>query len=465
MKKKLMIAGALFLTIMAAVGVLAAAYFMQDGGVATNGTETWEVTNYSVADVSAIHICSITEESYTIVLSDADAYIEGIGQDVPLQEMALLSIVSRILRGVSYLEPIPVEASDLDEYGLTEPQAIFTIEFKDGGTVSLQLGNQTVKKNGYYLLQKETQTVYIVENVYQTIAGYGAYDYIDPILAQIPQEQQFTISELSLSDWRTGETITVALKSDSSANQTSVYSYMVTYPEVYDASDDKLRAFIFNYLTDFQAESIYSLDLSAENLANLGLAEPTYTLEIDDVLSGNLRFDFTRLEDGTVLVLMEGRPVIYQVAEENVPYLGMTLDQFVSPFITLQPIMEVDSLTVFDGENTHVFILQPSKEDDDLQVMYGETEVDTGSFRKVYSRAATIYISGMADPPEEKETVLRLTYHRTDGEEHTVEFLQLDGRFCYALLNGEGRFSVRLTDVEYFLDGLERCLRGEILSE
>lgn len=465
MTKKLKIVGALFAIALAAAGILVAVYFMNEETEIKKDVQKWEITNYTYEDVEAIYIKNTAGEQYTIGFSEDVPYIEGIGKDVPLQRLGMLSIVDRILCGVSYSEPIPVEKSRLEEYGLADPQAIFTIALTDGTMTNLRLGNQTVKKNGYYIWLENTSTAYIVENIYQTIAQYDAYDYIDPVLVQIPQEQAFTISRLSLSDWSVGETVTVALKKEGDGEEASVYSYMVTYPEVYDASDDKLRGYIFDYLVDLRAEDIYSLDVSDENLEKLGLLKPRYTLEIEDALAGTIELDFSCLGDGTVLALIEERPVIYQMAGGDVPFLEMTLDQFVSPFITLQPITEIEGFSVFDGEKTYDFVIHPDTEGTDLQVTYGEKTVDTDSFRKLYSRAATIYVSGMAEPPEEKDTALRLIYHRIDDQECVVEFLQLDGRYCYALLNGEGRFSVELSDIEYFLDGLAQCVQGETLSD
>lgn len=464
MRKKLKIAAILFAMTLVTVGFLTMVYCMQDQQETPKEVKTWEVTNYAVADVKAIHICNSAGEEYSIVISEDDVSIDGIALDVPLQEMAMISIVNRILHGVSYSEPIQVEKFGLAEYGLNEPQAIFTIVCRDGSATSLWLGNQTVKKNGYYLWVEHTQTVYVVENVYQVIASYSAYDYIDPILAQIPQERAFTISQLSLYNRETGETISVMLKDYDGGETASVYSYMITRPGTYDASDDKLRAYIFDYLKDFQAESVYSLDVSPKSLMKLGLTEPAYTLELEDALTGTLRIDFSRLSDGTVLALMEGRPVIYQMAEEDVPFLGMTLDRFVSPFITLQPITDVDCFTVFDGESTYTFVLRQTDGEDDLQVIFEGEILDSDSFRKLYTRATTIYIAGVANPPEESEPVLRLTYHKTDGEECVVEFLPLDGRYCYVKVDGEGRFSVYLSDIEYFLEGLTLIVRGDILE-
>ena len=91
--------------------------------------------------------------------------------------------------------------------------------------------------------------------------------------------------------------------------------------------------------------------------------------------------------------------------------------------------------------------------------------MDTASFRKLYSRAATIYLQGMAERPEGKEPVLRVTYGCRNGEIYVTEFIPIDGRRCFAALNGSGEFYVRLTDVEFFLEGLYACIQGEALTE
>lgn len=465
MRGKLKLAGFLFAGILLAAALLLILVRpdAQDGDGRSGETSVYQVTDYSAEQVEAIEVLNAAGERYTIRLGAEGVSIDGAGPGVPLRRTLLLPVINLLLQGVSYSEPLPAERAG--EYGMDTPRAVFTICFTGGETAVLRLGDETVKKNGVYLWPEDSGEVYVVEYAYDTLAGYGVYDYIDPVLAEIDQSGGFTISRLTLTNRTAGTELDIIRKPDTDRMDPSIYSYQVTGLRVYDAADDKLNAYLFDHLAPLRAEGVYTLDTSEENLEKLGLLEPACVLSFTDDRQGEAAFRFSRLGDGTALVMAEGVPVVYELAEADAALLDVTLEQIVSPFLLLQNITDVERFTVFDGEKEFVFDLQSDPDSGELLVSCGGEAVDTASFRKLYSRAATIYLQGMAERPEGKEPVLRVTYGCRNGEIYVTEFIPIDGRRCFAALNGSGEFYVRLTDVEFFLEGLYACIQGEALTE
>lgn len=465
MRGKMKIAGFLLAGILLAAALL---LFLTRQG-APDGDSTpgeigkYQVTDYPAEQVEAIEVLNAAGERYTIRLDEGGVSIDGIGPGVPLRRTLLLPVISLLLQGVSYSDPLPAERAG--EYGMDTPRAVFTLCLSDGETAVLRLGDETVKKNGLYLWPENSGEIYVVEYAYDTMASYGPYDYIDPVLAEIDQSGGFTISRLTLTNRAAGTELDIVRKSAADRSDPSIYSYQVTGLSVYDAADEKLNAYLFDRLALLRAAGVYSLDVSEKNLEELGLLNPAYTLSFTDDQKGQGVFHFSRLEDGGALVLAEGTPVVYELAEADAAFLDVTLEQIVSPFLLLQSITEVERFTVYDGEKEFIFCLQNGPSSGELLVTYNGTAVDTASFRKLYSRAAAIYIQGVAERPEGVEPALRVDYLCRSGETHVTEFFPLDGRRCFAAVDGSGEFFVRLTDVEYFLEGLYACIRGEALTE
>ena len=54
--------------------------------------------------------------------------------------------------------------------------------------------------------------------------------------------------------------------------------------------------------------------------------------------------------------------------------------------------------------------------------------------------------------------VAALLYSLRKDAVSTASPIPIDGRRCFAALNGSGEFYVRLTDVEFFLEGLYACI-------
>lgn len=465
MKGKWKIGGLLF------AGVLLTAILLlvlsrpngQMEGASPEEVRKYQITNYSAEQVEAVEIQNLAGETYTIRLNGGNVSIDGIDSGVPLRKTLLLQGLSLLLRGVSYTPPLPAERAA--EYGVDAPRAVFRLRFAGRRDVTLHLGNETVKKNGVYLWPEDSEHVYVAEYAYETLAGYDPYDYIDPVLAEIDQSGGFTISRLTLSNRAAGTELDIIRKPAAGPSDPSIYSYQVTGLSVYDAADEKVSAYLFDHLAPLRASGVYSLDVSEEHLKRLGLSSPAYTLSLTDDRQGVAVFRFSRKEDGAVLVLAEGTPVIYELEETAAGFLDVTLDQIVSPFLLLQSITDVERFTVYDGAAEFVFDLRTDPASGELLVSYNGTFLDTASFRKLYSRASAIYIQGMAEASETGDPIAKVTYHCRNGSVHTTAFFPLDGRRCFAALDGAGEFYVRLADVESLLEGLYAYVQGELLTE
>jgi hypothetical protein len=71
--------------------------------------------------------------------------------DSAVRQVQALQIVAKV-----------AAAPDLAAFGLSQPDYLLTVNFADGQTLILKIGNQTVTQTGYYLL-KDNSTVIVIE--------------------------------------------------------------------------------------------------------------------------------------------------------------------------------------------------------------------------------------------------------------------------------------------------------------
>ena len=462
-KKLILMIVALLVVAAATVAVVLIVRNKQQPADDTPGSiTTYEVLNTDVSEVEFIEIINSAGDTYIIRNNGGyDGVIDGIDEEVPLSAITYSGFVSRFTSIKSYHEPIPVTAeSDMGEYGLKDPYGTVVLHKKDGSEIRLLIGEQTVKKNGYYLWEEGSGNLYIVENMYHTSMDYDGQSFIDRQLEIVDQSRIFTVRQLSIvNNVDPNRSFTIQLKDDS-VEDLSIYQYEVVSPEYFDADDNKIYENIFTYLNPLTAEGIYTLDVSEENLRALGLYEPQYILEyINNSLKTTIYF--ARTEDGTPVAMYPGGKVVYKLGDSSVHFLDIGLSDVVSAFIVLQDIDDLKALSAVIGNGEEMtFELPDTEGDHEVRVNGSEKTIDIEDFRNLYSLAISIKIMNDAREDEQSgERIMEIKYVCADDSEHVVDFYEVDGRYAYVTLNGNGRFTVKLSDVEAFQAKLEELIR------
>lgn len=410
-----------------------------------------------VSQVDTLTVDNRREERYRIVLNGTYmGTLEGVDKEVDLDTMTLGLFISKFTSIRSYHDAIPLEnINDLDSYGLKDPVGSVEIREMDGTVNRVFVGDQTVKKNGYYLYVEGSDAIYVVENAYFDYLGYTRDDFINKQLAMVDQDDGFTITQFSLSNRaRDYEAITVRMRFGEYEDN-SIYMYEVTEPEYHAGDDYKILENVFSYLNPLRAVGVYSLDTSEENLEALGLTQPQYTLSF--INEGVEReFKFTQLESGEILGMKADGKVVLEMDPSLAHLLNIQVADVSNAYVLLQDISELSQYTVKVGEESYVFDL--SADDGKLiWVSCQGREVDVEEFRDLYSLGLDIKIVGDVDSTQiPGGPILSITYRCTDSTVHSVDYYDLDGRFGYVELDGAGRFTVRLSAVEAF----EKCLHS-----
>lgn len=422
-------------------------------------TQTQGVSSYPVFSAEVSHVASLTVdneagERYQLNLDGSYVgTIAGVSDRVPLDTTLYSLLVGKYLNIKSYHAPIPVDTAGLATYGLAEPRGSVRVQMTDGTTHRFSIGSQTVKGNGYYLYSEGDSQAYIVENAYAEYLRYGRDDLISKQLASIDQSSGFTITQLSIRNTqRAYDAIQIQMRFGEYGDN-SIYLYEVIAPEYYSADDYKINENVFAYLNPLKGTGVYSLDVSSENLEALGLAESQYTLSYINAGVESV-FYFSVLEDGTVLAMAEEGAVILEMDPAILHMLNIGVSDVANAYVLLQSVAETERYTVRAEGKTYAFSLE-SQEGELSRVTYEGKSMDVELFRELFSRGLDMKIVGDATGDVDKtQCILALTYLGTDGRTNVLEYYDVDGRYCYVERNGSGRFLVRLSAVEAFLEHL-----------
>lgn len=424
--------------------------------------ESHTVMAIDAAEIASVTVRNAMGETYQIQLGGSHSgMLAGVDETVDLDTMSLSLFLSKFLSIKSYHDPVPLESGDaLAAYGLDNPAGAVTIEKMDGTATTVRIGDQTVKKNGYYLYVEGEPNVHVVENSYYDYLNYSRNDFISKQLASVDQETAFTITQLSIRNRdRDYDAITIQMRFGQYEDN-SIYMYEVVEPEYHAADDYKILENVFTYLNPLKGVGVYSLDTSEENLAALDLLEPQYSLSY--INEGIQReFSFSQLESGAVLGMKKDGNVILEMDPAILHMLNIQVADVSNAYILLQEISEVNRYTVNVGGKSYAFAL--TAEDGELrQVSFEGQTLDVEAFRELYSLGLDIKIVGDMENPEEKGShILNITYQCTDGTEHSVDYYAFDGRYCYVTLDGSGRFIVRLSAIEAFTEYLYTLIGEE----
>lgn len=221
---------------------------------------------------------------------------------------------------------------DLSSYGLDQPQATVVAEF-DKNSVTISIGDQNPSMTGYYCQVSDNPQIALVSNA--NIAPFlrGSYGYVDRTL--IPYTS--TDNEESASSQVQSCTITRSdLPEPVTAQRGEDGNLQITSPEGC-SMDAETQTLMENAPFSLVAKNTVSVYPTQEQLTSFGLTEPqatvsyeiagtSYTLQIGNSASTsqNAGDDSTST---TYYVMLEGRPVVYTLSINSLPWLTMSFTQ------------------------------------------------------------------------------------------------------------------------------------------
>ena len=231
---------------------------------------------YATADIEKIDVEN-ESGSFTVISStpegESTVYTIKGYEDYDLQSDIADEIATHSAN-IDFIRVIKVDA-DLTEYGLDHPRATVNVQFRDGTSAVIRVGNEAAGEAGTYLSFGTSNTVYLVssENVENFL--FSVNDFISRQITDPNEDSDnAAFSTMTISGTNFDEPITLVPNTDEAIEA----AYLVTSP-VSTVADAIEAGDAAGNIRGLYADSVVCVNPTAEHLRTYGLSEPYATVK------------------------------------------------------------------------------------------------------------------------------------------------------------------------------------------
>lgn len=331
------------------------------------------------------------------------------------------------------------DVTDFAQYGLDEPAATVLVNFTDGGTLTLEIGDKVPVNPYYYARVDGGDTVYQIKRLLVGIYADGISGFwdLEAFAVNTDRVVAFTIEREG------ADTIELTFQAKTGGFRFTQWQMQRPFlADVVTAAPESLLAAL-NEL------SITRYVATADDLAPYGLDAPRGTVSLvnDD---GSAFALYVGDEDGAgnVYLMLNDTRDVYQGKAASIAWLRQAdVASLISDFSNIQAINNVDALTVESGGGAKHFAIDRSG----AEAVYTKdgAPIDAEAFKEAFQAVNTIMVDALTGDPDAFDGAavdLRLTYTFTNGEVGVVEYVDV-GVYHYGLRkNGTMGIAIRKED-------------------
>ena len=415
-------------------------------------------------ELESVTITRRGEESWTLIRDDAGEMRLKGSEDWVVKER-LASQIRDAMTNLVYediLTEDPAEYRDrLADFGLDDPYIIAEAHYTDGGEITIRLGNEVpVEESVRYMIVDGDDRLYaaahsLAEDLEVNRSALHPVTQPEIYHVLLDRITVYGRDGKETAEWRLRGAVT---------DQDAGTNWEVTAPFRYAADE----TFIRNLKTSAGnlRMGIFLDDATEENLADRGLDEPEYTLELHmatgstGTVSDLGVYDVVERESGTITLQ------ISRSCNEMIDYVrfgdeifsvshDLTLAAFLDTdpadtaarYIAPTPLNSLESLTIEKDGETVVYSLErtgetdPETAEERIICRRNGEEISRDSFEAAYERLLTVTVSGtLPENAQWKKAHTKYTFRAVSGGTHTVELSEWDGMHDAVTMDGETRF-------------------------
>lgn len=428
----------------------------------TSSTERHKFFEFTKDDLKTV---TLTNEhgSFTLekIKEEKNSYLVLKGNEEEKINLSLSSAIFNYIASASSTKLVVSDASDLSVYGLDKPSVTLKGVLENGEEHSFYIGSKA-PDGSYYVNSSDSADVYV-------ITAYSAEDLMVSRLSLYPIDifgtmtsETFNGMKLIRPKSHNIEIIKLSAEEYEEATNNAEASIKTQLELKTPFKFDVNAVYVDNFIKAISGltGTVVSDDVSSENLKKYGLDNPmklTFTADNVTVLIGN-----KNTFDNVYYIMREGRNVIYTVSADALYFVEDGANKYAYSMIGLVALKNVSSLVIEGNGKTYDF--KCGDDFENLEVFHGTTELPPEEFKKLYQQIFSVTQNGLADGSHQKELYARITYNKKNGTKLEIEYYKIDSSRTYAVVNGEGIFTVRTDMLDKVLADCERLLNGEIIT-
>lgn len=417
------------------------------------------VTQVDAADLKSITVVN-SQSTFTFVPQGNDDYtIQGF-EDSVVNNLTAANSVKALLSLQSAREL--GKQTDLESFGLAGDGAVQVEIVTTDGKRQVVLGKAAAETAGNYVLSDGQ--VYICPNVPENLYGsmfryfnYSLYSIATNVNEDNPNGYDI-LYHLNLSGSNFPEPVEIAY------DPAFMGMYVVKSPILAESGTTALQE-IRDALLAPTASEVAGAKLTPQQLEEFGLAEPVAVAEFD-LNNVQHTLKVSKAHNGYRYLMMDDRDVVYRISDDQVaPWADVKLTQLRMSYIWLANIMEVEQLTVTQGDEVTEFHVtrtlneEKSTEDSptyDLAVKDAAGKpVDYTAYRDFFSELLSIAVLNVEKPEITGDPAYTVEYRFFEDDPQTVAFYPVGNDRYAALLNGAFSGQVRKSETDAAFAKLE----------
>lgn len=433
----------------------------------SGAAERMELFDKEDTNIKSVEIKN-SEDEYTIIPTQEDSQLSFTLQGYEDYDFNTSQVSANVRNTLEFKASKELGKQDnLDAFGLGSGGARLTLNYKDGGSDQLVLGDLSPETTGRYVL-KDGQ-VYIVLGVPEAFLE-NKFTYFFTSVYTIPDLTDEVVDD----EGKTTETVvdsrleymTISgghFPEDISIEPSSKYlsGYGVTEPITAESGNTKFSDLLTSLKT-LTASSVVDAGITEEKLEQYGLSEPDaklsfslngseHEISVSPKDSGGMRY---MLADDNDLVYQVSNATVANWAEASVMDLRMS-------YVWIANILDVKKLTVtLNGSEVHSFDVTRDKKQESSSdsaannyEITGITDaagnsVDYEVYQPFYQKMIGMAVFTLDKAQYSGTPAMKIEYEYFDGGTDTVEYYAIAGSRYAALLNGGYNGQVRGTDFD-----------------
>lgn len=389
----------------------------------------------------------------------------------------------------------------LEEFGLVNPQASWTVTSTSGEDFTIQVGDLAITEGGYYVLYEPDESkgysnknaVYFMSTTLADTILKPDHTLISPILtAGMSQNNYFFVDEFTV--WHGTDELFVHIEripDDQKKNPDSIVEIDMTYPRQdadtkYQVNDSLYFEILYNFMM-LEGDSILAFQPTDEQLEEFGLADPAYIISYTFQDYEFILFVSEQQPDGSYNAVssMYGYALVCNVSKDKLGWLEYDKFDWIFPTPFYENIVDVTRIT-----------LSGSGVDVDYHLKHGTTEggvatlevtevksgtvipnEDVRNFREYYKTMLNItnqeYARMSAEDmaalsSNEDKRILTMTYEKTDGSSYEFRFYKhyaastdtITTGKIFVVVNDLGEFYTTNDLINKIINDTSRVLQG-----
>lgn len=370
---------------------------------------------------------------------------------------------------------IEEEPSDLAQYGLASPQAKAVVNYSDGGSFTLLIGDVVTSGSANYVKVEGKNTVYSYYSYsLSSVTENDAMSFINTTVmpsfdsSNAPEIKKVTVTRKDLD-----EPIILEALPEVPEDSIQVYAYSFTSP--YDIYLDLTEGNMYlNAMFGLTASKAVYVSPTEAQIAETGLDDPFCEV---DVLAGENVYrlfignavteEITDEATGVTTTEIAGfygmsnkvKDVIYYFDADNVVWATMEPTRYMSKLFLMPYIYDLDTVTYRDVNCEFTAVVEGNAEDGKI-VLNGE-DTDINKFKPFYQFLVSCRGEEIYTDEEKGDFIAEFSYTYDDErEQDTVTLYGADDRTVIIAVNGKNIFKTKWNYQTRLLENAQAYLNG-----